>query len=92
MVYVSAATGWEIAIKARQGKLEFEGDLQEQLIPGGFQPLPIRIEHAVAAAGLPIHHRDPFDRMLLAQAKLESLILMTSDSTLQVYEAPVLLI
>jgi PIN domain nuclease of toxin-antitoxin system len=92
VIYVSAATAWEIATKVRQGKLALDGDLREQMLPAGFQPLAIRIDHAIAAAELPMHHRDPFDRLLVAQAQIESLALLTSDSMLQAYDARVLLI
>src|SRR5271170_7525645 len=69
-VYVSAASAWEIGIKTSQGKLDFPGDLGQELLRNQFQPLSISIRHAVAAAALPLHHRDPFDRMLIAQARL----------------------
>jgi PIN domain nuclease of toxin-antitoxin system len=91
-VYVSAATAWEIAIKSSQGKLDFPGGLEEQLLENQFQPLPISIPHAMAAAALPLHHRDPFDRMLIAQARMESLTLLTSDAKLKAYDAAVLLV
>jgi PIN domain nuclease of toxin-antitoxin system len=91
-VFVSAATAWEIAIKTAQGKLDFVGSLEEQLRRNQFQHLPISIPHAVAAAALPPHHRDPFDRMLIAQARLESLTLLTSNAKLNAYDASVLLV
>ena len=91
-VYVSSATAWEIGIKASQGKLDFPGDLAEQLSLNDFKPLPISISHAVAAGALPDHHRDPFDRMLVAQARVESLMLITSDARLKSYDAPVLVV
>jgi PIN domain nuclease of toxin-antitoxin system len=90
-VYVSAATAWEIAIKTSQGKLDFPRSLEDELLQNQFQPLPISIPHALAAAALPLHHRDPFDRMLIAQARLESLTLLTADANLKAYDAPVLL-
>ena len=91
-VYISAATAWEIATKAHQGKLEFDGDLLEEIKASGFQPLAIHIGHAIAAAILPMHHRDPFDRMLVAQAQMESLTLVTADRHLKSYNVDVLLI
>lgn len=91
-VYVSAATAWEIAIKTSIGKLDFRGNLEEQMLQNSFLPLAISIPHAVAAAALPHHHRDPFDRMLIAQARLESLTLLTSDDRLEAYGASVLLV
>jgi PIN domain nuclease of toxin-antitoxin system len=92
LVYVSAASAWEIAIKASQGKLDFPGRLEEQLLQNEFRSLPVSIPHALAAADLPPHHRDPFDRMLIAQARLESLTLLTSDARLKAYDAPMLLV
>jgi PIN domain nuclease of toxin-antitoxin system len=62
-----------------------------QLQHNSFEELPISIAHAVAAARLPLHHRDPFDRMLIAQASLESLTLLTSDSRLKEYGTPIIL-
>ena len=89
--YVSAATAWEIAIKVARGKLEFRGDIEAQMVLNHFSPLPITVAHAVAAAGLPRHHDDPFDRMLVAQASMESLVLLTSDKQLAAYGVPVLM-
>ena len=77
LVAVSAATLWEIGIKRAIGKLQFEGSLDEGL--DAFVPLPIGWGHAKAAAALPPHHRDPFDRMLIAQAQIEGLTLVTRD-------------
>jgi PIN domain nuclease of toxin-antitoxin system len=90
VVYVSAATVWEIAIKVAARKLEFRGDMEEQLALNNFHPLPIAIIHALWAANLPRHHADPFDRMLIAQASFESLTLVTADPHLAVYGVPIL--
>jgi PIN domain nuclease of toxin-antitoxin system len=90
-VYVSAASIWEIAIKVARGKLQVEGDLQQHLAGNQFQELPVRVAHAVAAARLPRHHGDPFDRMLAAQAARESLTLLTSDERLKAYDVSILL-
>jgi PIN domain nuclease of toxin-antitoxin system len=89
--YVSAATAWEIAIKSAMGKLVFRGDLEDQMRLNGFLPLPITVAHAVAAGRLPPHHRDPFDRMLVAQASLDSLTLLTSDARMKSYNVAVVL-
>ena len=78
-VYVSAATAWEIAIKRALGKLDAPGDLGAAVSASGFQELPITITHALAAGQLPNNHSDPFDRMLVAQAMLEGLTLVTRD-------------
>ena len=88
--YVSAATAWEIAIKAAARRLEFRGDLEEQLELNNFSPLPITVAHALLAAKLPRHHGDPFDRMLVAQASLESLTLVTADPQLAAYGVQIL--
>jgi len=87
---VSAATVWEIAIKVAARKLEFRGDMEEQLALNNFHPLPIAIIHAPCAAKLPRHHADPFDRMLVAQASFEALTLVTADPQLAVYGVPIL--
>jgi PIN domain nuclease of toxin-antitoxin system len=89
--YVSAATAWEIAIKVALGKLEFNGDLEAEIRRNNFLPLPLTIAHATAAGRLPAHHRDPFDRMLVAQASIESLTLLTSDVRLKEYGVPLIL-
>jgi PIN domain nuclease of toxin-antitoxin system len=84
--YVSAASLWEIAIKASLGKLAVDSDaLEEQLDVAGFQPLPITWQHTTRVRKLPMHHRDPFDRMLIAQAISEPLRLLTHDEGLSVY-------
>jgi PIN domain nuclease of toxin-antitoxin system len=81
--FVSVASGWEIAIKVSLGKLRVEGALDrflpEQLAANGFQPLAIDLKHAARVAALPFHHRDPFDRLLVAQALEEELAVATAD-------------
>ena len=89
--YVSAATVWEIGIKRALGKLEVPDNLGEALQDSSFLPLPVYIVHAIAAGKLPRHHDDPFDRMLVAQASVESLTLLTADARLKDYNVPVLL-
>jgi PIN domain nuclease of toxin-antitoxin system len=79
-VFVSAASIWEIAIKRALGRLEFPlEDLDMIFARTGFDPLPITAAHGVAAGSLPRHHADPFDRMLVAQARLEDLVLVSED-------------
>ena len=90
--YVSAATVWEIAIKMALRKLEFRGNIEEQLALNNLLPLAVTVPHAVTAGALPAYHSDPFDRMLIAQAKIESLTLMTHDTRLRDYGAPVLVV
>jgi PIN domain nuclease of toxin-antitoxin system len=91
-VYVSAATAWEIAIKIALGKLEFRGDMAEQLAKNNLLSLAVTVRHAETAGALPMHHSDPFDRLLIAQAKIESLTLMTHDARLRDYGVPVLVV
>jgi PIN domain nuclease of toxin-antitoxin system len=89
-VYVSAATVWEVTIKQAAGKLTAPADLPERIRGSGFAELAVRSEHAIAAGRLPLIHRDPFDRMLVAQAQCEDLTLVTRDPRCQKYEVPVL--
>lgn len=79
LVVVSAASIWEAAIKAALGKLDVPEDLADAVVDEGFEPLPIAFEHAARAGALPPHHRDPFDRMLIAQAMVEDLTVLTHD-------------
>ncbi len=93
IVYVSAASIWEIAIKARLGKIEGDPDaLALAIEASGFQELPVTARHAAAVAKLPMHHTDPFDRLLLAQAFTEPLRLITADRALAVYGGAVTVI
>jgi PIN domain nuclease of toxin-antitoxin system len=86
VVFVSAASWWEVSIKAAAGKLRIEPErLQAQALAAGFEPLPITWTHALAVHGLPPLHRDPFDRMLIAQAISEPLHLLTHDPALAAY-------
>jgi PIN domain nuclease of toxin-antitoxin system len=86
VVYVSAASIWEITIKARLGKIDADAALLTDAIDGsGFQELPVSARHAAAVAKLPLHHTDPFDRLLLAQAFLEPLRFVTVDGALAAY-------
>ncbi len=89
VVYVSAATTWEIEIKRALCKLKAPENLEEELSANHFVPLAITVVHSTAAARLPRHHDDPFDRMLIAQSALESLALVTSDKRLKDYGAHV---
>jgi PIN domain nuclease of toxin-antitoxin system len=72
--------------------LDFPRSLEQQLLQNQFHPLPISIPHAMAVATLPLHHRDPFGRMLVAQARIESLTLVTSDPILRAYDVTTLLV
>jgi len=85
---VSAASFWEIEIKRRLGWLDAPEEPVEMARAYGFAPLDVTAEHAMHAGRLPLHHGDPFDRMLVAQAQLEGLILVTADEQLRRYEVP----
>jgi PIN domain nuclease of toxin-antitoxin system len=91
-VYVSAASIWELTIKRIAGKFEASGSLIDVAKAHGFQLLDIKAEHTEAIASLPRHHRDPFDHILLAQASLEGLTLVTHDEVLAHYGVPILLV
>lgn len=91
-VCVSTASIWEMGIKSRLGKLEFIGSMTKVAQQHGFEILSIEAAHAEATSSLPIHHRDPFDHMLLAQALVEGLTLVTHDKVLVSYGVPVLLV
>jgi PIN domain nuclease of toxin-antitoxin system len=84
-VVVSSVVIWEVAIKARLGKLEAPSDLLEQLEQAGVNLLPITPRHADRVRTLPLHHRDPFDRLLVAQADCDGLALVTADAHLDRY-------
>lgn len=90
-VFVSAVTAWEIVIKKGLGKLTVPDNLEEELEAHAFTPLDITVRHALRVGELPSHHQDPFDRMLIAQAQVEGLVLVTRDAEIQRYEVEVLL-
>ncbi len=91
---LSAASAWEIAIKYALGKLELpeppERYVPERMVRHDVRPLPVEHVHALAVAGLPLHHRDPFDRLLVAQARVEGIALLTADRALELYEVQLL--
>lgn len=92
-VLVSAASVWEVAIKSSVGKLDLEPQqLLVAIAETGFTELPITADHAARTATLPWHHRDPFDRLLVAQALTEPLHLMTADRQLVPYSGLVMLV
>lgn len=86
IVFVSAASAWEIAIKKSIKKLETPDDLVEQINAKNFQPLAITIEQALAVEKLPMHHQDPFDRILIAQAQCLNLTIVTRDRKFNFYD------
>ena len=92
-VQVSAASIWEVAIKVRLGKVEADPQaLVEAIGASGFLPLAVKPAHAAAVTSLPDHHKDPFDRLLVAQALTEPLRLLTADAALAAYSDLVMLL
>lgn len=93
-VFVSAASGWEIAIKVRLGRLTLpdtpERFIPEQLRLNAMQSLPISLSHALRVHSLPDHHRDPFDRILVAQSQLENLPIVSADPLIAQYAVQVI--
>lgn len=93
-VYVSAAVAWEIVIKHGLGRLPLPAPaaqyVPERMVAVGHRPLAIEVEHAVALAALPPNHKDPFDRILVAQAQVEHLTLLTADEKIQAYAVDLL--
>ncbi len=90
VVYVSAASAWEAAIKTQLGKLRFPGSFGAAVLESEFAQLEVTFPHAEAVRDLPSHHNDPFDRILVAQATVEGLTLVTADRKLEPYRVPVL--
>ena len=84
-VFVSAVTGWEIAVKTAKGRMKAPDNLAAMVDAKGFAHLPLTYHHAELAANLPLHHRDPFDRFLVAQAQAEGPILVTRDGHIPLY-------
>jgi PIN domain nuclease of toxin-antitoxin system len=90
IVFVSAVSAWEAAIKASLGRIELPDTVESGVEDSGFEKLPITFSHAEGTAALPRHHHDPFDRMLIAQAAAEGLTLVTQDRKLEAYGVPIL--
>ena len=89
-IIVSIVSVWEIAIKKALGKLSSPDNLKEAIADAEFELMPIDYEHAWQVKNLPSHHRDPFDRLLVSQATIEQLTLVTRDSWLNAYNVPIL--
>jgi PIN domain nuclease of toxin-antitoxin system len=87
-VFISAASAWEIAIKAAIGKISAARSLTQVATDSGFLELPVLIRHADALVHLPLLHRDPFDRLLVAQAQVEGLTIVTRDPLVRAYGVP----
>lgn len=90
VVFFSAAAAWEMAIKKALGRLDFPGNLAEVLRDDHIDVLPVRLTHALAVSDLPAHHSDPFDRIQVAQARVEGLTLVTRDERIARYDVDVL--
>ncbi|HKH50144.1 MAG TPA: type II toxin-antitoxin system VapC family toxin [Thermoanaerobaculia bacterium] len=90
IVFVSVASAWEAAIKASLGRIELPDTIEAGVLASGFEKLLITFSHAERVTALPPHHRDPFDRMLVAQAQSEGLTLVTHDRLLEPYEVEIL--
>ncbi len=89
-VYFSPVSPWELGIKRALGRLHMPDGFADELLQSGFRELAITSVHAASAADLPPHHRDPFDRMLIAQANAEALTLVTADDAVGAYEVATL--
>jgi PIN domain nuclease of toxin-antitoxin system len=93
-IILSAVSAWEIAIKASLGRFAMRGDLaafvNSHVTANGFEVLPLLIDHALRVASLPDHHRDPFDRALVAQAQVEDVALLSADRAISRYAVKVL--
>lgn len=90
VVFVSAASAWEAAIKASLGRLDLPDPFELGVSASGFERLPIHFAHAEAVGRLAHHHRDPFDRLLIAQAQVEGLTFVTHDRQIEGYEVDIL--
>lgn len=90
LVFLSAVIIWEIRIKQALGKLEIPSNFRKVLDQQPFEMLAITVEHAHAVTDLPAHHRDPFDRMLVAQARIEGFTIVTHDAIMARYQIPVI--
>jgi PIN domain nuclease of toxin-antitoxin system len=89
-LFLSSVSAWEIAVKRKLGKLEAPADLEEQIRATDVQILDLRWSHAWAAGEIALHHKDPFDRMIIAQARLEGMVLITADRRLGEYNVPMI--
>ncbi|MGH3514137.1 MAG: type II toxin-antitoxin system VapC family toxin [Pseudonocardiaceae bacterium] len=89
-VIVSAVSAFEIAVKSAIGKLRVPGDLEVQIVEQAMTELPVTVRHGLAVGQLPMHHRDPFDRLLIAQAQCEGLTIVTADRTFAAYDVPIM--
>lgn len=91
LIFVSPVNTWEIAIKKALGKLEAPNNLEQVILECGFDHLPITIRHTIFVENLENHHEDPFDRLLIAQAMIEELTILTRDNKITQYKVPTIL-
>ena len=89
LVWVSAVSGWEVVIKQALGKIQLRDPFASLVAGSGFDELPVTLRHADGIASLPVHHADPFDRMLIAQAQAEGATLVTHDRLFEAYDVPI---
>ncbi|MDQ2788651.1 MAG: type II toxin-antitoxin system VapC family toxin [Actinomycetota bacterium] len=89
-VIVSAVSAFEIAVKSAIGKLRVPDDLEVQIVEQAMTELPVTVRHGLAVGQLPMHHRDPFDRFLIAQAQCEGLTIITADRAFAAYDVPIM--
>lgn len=92
VAWVSAASAWEVAIKQALGKLQLTDPFSSMVEDSQFDELPVTFRHVAQLARLPHHHGDPFDRMLIAQAKTEGATILTRDPQFEQYDVPVILV
>ncbi len=90
VVWVSAASGWEVAIKQALGKLRLDGSFVEMVADSDFLELPVTLRHAEQLISLPSHHADPFDRILIVQARSEGATIVTHDQQFEPYDVALL--
>ena len=90
VIYISVVSGWEISIKQKKGKLPLKTTVRECFEKSHFETIPITVDHILRQDKLPMHHKDPFDRMLISQAKEENLILVTNDEKIKKYSVKTL--
>jgi PIN domain nuclease of toxin-antitoxin system len=94
VIFLSSASVWELSIKSSIGKIKFFVSLEEIINTAmnvyDFKHLPITIQHSLEVAKLPLYHRDPFDRVLIAQARVENMVLITCDSYMKQYDVNVI--
>lgn len=90
-IFISAASAWEIAVKRASGRLDAPmGEIEAWIAQSSFTKLSIEVSHAIASVELPMHHRDPFDRLLIAQARMEAMSLVSRDTQIEKYDVDLL--